>query len=231
MRKEQAIMDPSSFGSTLLVAVLDEYGEDCLKWEPESVATQLANDTGMTVPKASIDRLMAAMAVLANDLFMKDVVCFNNTCATLDFNRSDGYSFIPCGAKDIMWGCAETRLILGNKVYEDSDWSHDVRRYAATVFSMNGITKAPPLLSFMEFDYNELDNRDAALGYDELMAETYSDSQKSYLTDLQKFALINMRTLLSQLEGLKLSSSEGSGVKEMLTSVTKQIDDMSKETL
>jgi hypothetical protein len=172
---------------------------------------------------------MAAMCVMSNDLFMKDVPCFNNTCSSLNFSRSDGFGFLPADLSDIMWGCSETRLLLGDEVFKHSDWSHDVRRYIGMAFSDQGILRSPTFLSFTEFDPDELDAKNTALGYDELMASAYQSKQESTLSMLELEVLTKLNSLLSQVSNVSLKNGDGGVLENMRSEIYKQIQETQKE--
>lgn len=223
MTIRDALQDKGTFGTTMLVALIDAYGTECIQWDPETVRAQLESDYQIELKASSMDRIMASMGVLASDMFHVSLEAFNNTCEAFNFGPVDGDRFIPCELDDIMWGCTEARLLLGSKEYDEADWSHDVRRYVAAQLSTEGVTKAPDILFFAEFDADELDNKDSLLATDGLMASAYHGRQQTVLGDLNREAIANLQALLQQIASLKLTHGTTEQVQVLLDDIKNKI--------
>jgi len=217
--------DKGTFGTTLLIAVIDAYGTECIEWDPEALRKEILDDYQVDLSASTMDRIMAAMSVLASDMFFVSLEAFNNTCEALNFGPVDGDRFIPCELDDIMWGCTEVRLLLGSQEYDEADWSHDVRRYTAAQLSMEGVTKAPDILTFAEFDSEELDNKDTLLATDQLMASTYQGRQQTVLKELNDEAIGNLQQLLRQVASLKLEHGKTDQVQKLLDDIMAKISE------
>lgn len=229
MDKREAFLSESSFGTTMLIAVIDEYGTEAISWDPEALRAQIDQDFSIRLPKSSMDRIMAAMTLMASDLFYVSIECFNNVCEALNFGPVDGSKFIPCELEDIIWGCTEARLLLGSEEYDNADWSHDVRRYTAMQLSLEGITRSPDILEFAEFNPEELDNKDTLLAQDQLLAGTYQNRQESELNTLNKEVIYKLQILLQQVASLKLKNGKTDEINNMLNKITDKIKGANNE--
>ena len=220
MNKRDVMMEPSSFGTTLLIALIDSYGTECIQWEPETLRKQVEEDLDINLPGSTMDRIMAAMSVLASDMFFVSIEGFNNTCESLNFGAVSGNKFIPCELDDIIWGCTEARLLLGAEEYDSADWSHDIGRYTGLQLSLEGVTKAPSIIGFAEFAPEELDNKDMLLADDQLMAATYQSRQTDVVRELDREAISKMQGLLQQVSSMQLEEGQTEQVKTLLADIT-----------
>ena len=223
MTPKEVFTNTSSFGTTLLIAAIDMFGTACFDWDPSVLRADIEDLTGQDLHPQIMDRLMAAISVLTSDLPFVSLTGFNNICNALNFSYVSGNRFIPAGADDIMWGCTEMRLLLGAEAYDNADWSHDVRGYVGTVLSEEGITVAPDIIGFAEFNYREIDNKDMILAGDAEMAATYQQRQTEQNDQLNKEALNKMSMLLNQIGNLKLVNGDTSMIKKLEEDINRKL--------
>lgn len=223
MEKREAFSSQSSFGTTMLISVIDEYGTEAMQWDPVALRKQIDEDFSIEMSSSAFDRLMGAINLLSSDLFFVSLEAFNNICEALNFGPVDGLKFVPCELEDIMWSCTEARLLLGAEEYDNADWSHDVRRYTALQLTLEGITTSPDILGFAEYNPDELDNKDMLLAQDPLMAGTYQNRQNEELQQLNDAVINNLQVLLKQVASLKLNEGRTVEVNKMLDDIKNKI--------
>lgn len=210
MTKAELWSSGRGFGSSLLIACIDDFGMQCLSWEPETLEIAIREKYG-DVDADSVERLMAALGVLLSNMFTKDIIALCMTCATLDFERTGGDRFIPAGLDEIMWGLTEARLLLGG--LKDEDFSDEVAIYVGKLLEEEGLENPPDTLSFAKRADTGI-SPDTFADLPELSA-IFEDDQNTSRDTLDKVAMEKLRLLLEQIDSLKLSTSDLSDFKKV----------------
>lgn len=210
MTKHELWHSKKGFGSALLIACIDDFGLECLDWEPETLEITVREKYG-DVDRDSVERLMAAVGVLTSNMFTQDVIALCMTCATLDFERTGGESFVPAGLDEIMWGLTEARLLLGG--LDDKEFSDEVCIYVGKLLADEGLENPPDTLSFAVRNDTGVDLETLA-DLPELSA-MFEEDQAASKDMLDMVAMEKLRMLLEQIDELKLATSDLSEFKEV----------------
>lgn len=210
MTKHDLWHSRKGFGSALLIACIDDFGLDCLNWEPATLEITVREKYG-DVDRDSVERLMAAVGVLTSNMFTQDVIALCMTCSTLDFERTGGESFVPAGLDEIMWGLTEARLLLGG--LKDEDFSDEVSIYVGKLLEEEGLENPPDTLSFAAGNNIGLDT--GTLADLPELSELFEQDQAMSRDTLDKVAMQKLRMLLEQIDGLKLTTSDLSDFKKV----------------
>ena len=210
MTKHELWHSKKGFGSALLIACIDDFGLECLDWEPETLEITVREKYG-DVDRDSVERLMAAVGVLTSNMFTQDVIALCMTCATLDFERTGGESFVPAGLDEIMWGLTEARLLLGG--LDDKEFSDEVCIYVGKLLADEGLENPPDTLSFAVRNDTGVDLETLA-DLPELSA-MFEEDQAASKDMLDMVAMEKLRLLLEQIDELKLATSDLSEFKEV----------------
>src|SRR5579859_4151506 len=137
------LKDKGTPASVLLIIVLDEYGTDCLDWEPEVVRLEILQDFGVELPATQSDKLQAAMIVMATDHFENDWHSFNNTILALNGEPFDYEELYPIDAEEIAAVMPEIELIKNDFQEGNFKFSDEVNTYAGQIFAEYGLFFAP----------------------------------------------------------------------------------------
>jgi len=81
------LKDEQAHPITLLKYLLGKYGPEALEWHPNVLRTTLERDSGSSVAKINLAKMMAAGAVANRDRFWKDWEVFHFICQALNNNR------------------------------------------------------------------------------------------------------------------------------------------------
>lgn len=210
MTKHELWHSKRGFGSALLIACIDDFGMECLGWEPETLEITVREKYG-DVDSDSVERLLAAIGVLTSNMFTQDVIALCMTCSTLDFERTGSEDFVPAGLDEIMWGLTEARLLLGG--LDDKEFSDEVCLYVGKLLADEGLENPPDTLSFAAKNNIGL-NVDTLADLPELSA-LFEDDQETSRRTLDEVAMEKLRMLLEQIDSLKLRTSDLAEFKEV----------------
>jgi hypothetical protein len=210
MTKHELWHSKRGFGSALLIACIDDFGLECVNWEPETLEITVREKYGDVDPD-SVERLLAAIGVLTSNMFTQDVIALCMTCATLDFERTGKDSFVPAGLDEIMWGLTEARLLLGG--LDDKEFSDEVCIYVGKLLADEGLENPPDTLSFAVKNNGGLD-KDTLADLPDLSA-LFEEDQATSRRTLDMVAMEKLRMLLEQIDSLKLRTSDLAEFKEV----------------
>lgn len=214
MTKKELYQSENAFGTTLLVAVLDDFGPDALTWEPETIELELRDRYKENPRSSSIDRLHAATSILSTKLFFNSLTAFNALCSTLSFDEPVDGEFYPASLREVVWGLTETRLLLGSDGAPDTGFARSIRLYVGKLLEGEGILDPPEIMGFAQM--TNLRRPDGQMIADlpdiTIMFEAnQSDSKK----DLDNFAIERAYAMFRQIASLQLSTSDLSEFKQM----------------
>lgn len=212
--KKEAFLSSDSFGTTLLIAMFDTFGIECLKWEPETIELELKKYLQTDIPEQNLDRLQAAMSVLTSNLFFVSLEAFNVTCNSLNFSKVDGTTFIPADIEDIMWGITEVNLLLGADANKN-EFSRDIQLYVGKVLESEGVLDPPSILAFA--DMRKL-GKPTAEQISDLpdLSSMFSAGLADTRAELDSWALKRVDDLFTQIGNLRLESSNMEEFKQMV---------------
>lgn len=201
--------NPQTFGTSLLALLIDEFGTEALQWEPETLRLQIKDTYDVTLPQASMDRLMAIITALTTDLFYQSVESFSHIANALSGSGTDFYKWDPVESEEAAW--AITEVLMNDPVHPEGDpgdrFSDEVRRYLGVILQSEGIVTPPDILSIA-------DRGSGAQGPD----ETFSDDPALYsafyklsqrkAADIVDYVRGNVHGLVKQLNQLPLQERD-----------------------
>lgn len=206
--------DPALFATSAMAILVDKFGAECINWEQETMEIELR---GLNVHprKTLIDKIAAATSVLSTEMAHTDVTVFNNIVQVFNFDNIDPQAFIPASLEDILWGCAEMRLLEGPEDYDSAGFSPDIADYVGKVLVQHGITTPPSIVQFADISEDMIVDRDDNLGADSLMFEAYWTDQREIVQDMENFVIKRTDALLDQLAGLPLKNMDNKFVENI----------------
>ena len=145
-RLRQIIDHDSTLGTTLHAICLKRFGVDFYEWEPEALAMEIRDEFGVECSEAGMTRLNALISSLVSDSFYNDWMAFGAVCSGLctEDGSVDLHGFVPAAV--LSWGVTE--VLLNDST--PGKWSPDVRRYAGTVLTEEGIIVPPSILGWAD---------------------------------------------------------------------------------
>jgi hypothetical protein len=213
------LMNENLFATSMLAIATDQFTTEFLEWEPETLEIELRH-LCPNMPGILLDRLNAAVTALTVDTPHRDLRTFCTLTRAFNFNEVDRGVFIAPSLDDALWGCTEMRIIEGPQLYDEANFSPEIKTYVAQLLSYNALTDPPKALEFAEPSAEEIMNRDINLGGDSIAFDAYWETQR----DAKKAAVdyVNMRTvqLLQQLASLRLKGAS----KDFYTAVGEAIN-------
>jgi hypothetical protein len=208
------------FGSSTLALITDIFGTECYTWEPETLEIEL-KDLGISyLDPAMMDRLQAAITLLTSDVAHWDVVAFSNIASALNFDMIDGTSFIPAELDDILWGCAEMKMIEGLEDFKQP-FSPEIQEFVKQILMKHGLNEVPEVLNFVTLDKEYTDRSDANLSGDADMFKAYWSTQNDFKKQMTDFLEERYDQLLKQLRELPIEDMDPEFV-EAVKEVTSQ---------
>ena len=204
LSKAEILKDPEIFATTALALLFNEFGTEVTEWDPDSFEMEIKDAFGIDAEDALMDRLMAAISVLASNSFFVDVNAFTAVCNSLNRGVVMSDAWVPADLDDVLWGITEVMFLMGEH-YSTDDFSHDVKRYVGVLLKQEGIKKVPSVLSFAEMDEDLTEVYDAYDG-DATMEQAFWDKQQEEKDSLESDNVDKMDMYIAQLATLPIQS-------------------------
>lgn len=211
-------LNGESYATVLLICFIDAYGTEGLEWDPMTIRQEIEEDFGVKVPNKVFNRLMSAINIATTDQFYTSLPEFIDLCNILSGDILDPRWFDPADPSECAWGITEALMISPPDDGDENPFSSDIVGYIAEVVKSHGIHNPPDVLKI-------------GLGADadkiaENVAQTFSDDPEMYSAiwkvqqeksdDIKTYVKENLRSLISQIDGLKLANGNTAGVIKKL---------------
>jgi hypothetical protein len=198
---QQYLLDNDAYATVLLVIFLEHYGTEGLEWHPETIHGQMSQDFGVKLPKSTLDKLMAAIAIVTTNYFYREVRRFIELCNILAGDDFDPTVFDPADSAEMAW--AVTEALLLSPPEEGEDFDDEIKAYIGFVIREEGMVTPPRVLkNFVAKDFTE------EVRYqfedDPEMFQGIFETQQSKAAELDALVQENMNEMLAQLEALPL---------------------------
>ena len=214
MTKKELFMSDQAFGTSLLIAAMDEFGQEFLEWEPETIELELRTLFKAVPLTGSLDRLNAAASLLTSNMFFTSLTAFNAICSTLSFDEPVDGEFYPASLREVVWGLTEARLLLGPEGSPESGFGRNVRLYTGKLLEGEGILDPPEIMGFAQL--TRLDRPDNQLIADlPDLTVMFEASQGESKRELDDYAIERAYAMFQQIASLKLSTSDLSEFRNM----------------
>jgi len=141
----QILKDPhSKTAAGLYLALRKVYGEDVLKWEPETLWLTLDKD-GVNLPEEERNKVQAAISLIVHPAFYWDNLVFQRTVQALNGELFDPESLQECHSAHMAWAVYEAGVIRGldNDQTVIPDYDQDVEQYIAVCLFREGYVYPP----------------------------------------------------------------------------------------
>jgi hypothetical protein len=140
---EQLWRSRDTVGTTLLVMVLDSYGQEIFDMDPEAFRQEIEEGFGVSdIPAISTDKVWSLWTSLTSDLVHSDVSTFMNTANVLN-GTPLSYDVFDI-ADECAWAITELTMLDSST---PERLGSDVRRYIGEVCKEQGLYRPPQVLA------------------------------------------------------------------------------------
>ena len=212
------LMEESTYATVLLLILLDTYGPEALQWAPETISLELKDDYAVNITKQTLDKIMAAIAIVTTNYFYKDVLKFIELANILSGDDAEPDEFDPATAGEVLWGLSESFLLWPPEKDdnpEDTQFSPEVTEYMVQVLQDEGYMSAPDLLALSGHDTSNF-VRDTWSDDPEMYQAIY-EMQQQKVEDLKASLQDNFKELFVQLKLLPVKSGNKEDIMRKIT--------------
>jgi hypothetical protein len=218
------LMGEDTHATVLLLIAVDKYGTEVLGWAPETIRSELKDDFVVNISKQTLDKIMAAIAIVTTNYFYKDVLKFIELVNILSGDDAEPAEFDPATAGEILWGLSESFLLWppeGNDNSDDTQFSPEVLEYMKQVLQDEGYMSSPDLLGVSGFD-NSGFVRDTWADDPEMYQAIY-EVQQQKLEHLKQSLKDNFKELYMQLQLVPISVGNKEEIMQRIVSAEQQV--------
>ena len=210
------LLSEDTYATPLMLMYVDLYGTEALSWAPETIRRELEEDFQLKLPKYTLDKIMAGIAVVTTNYFYKDVTKFVEICNILAGDDFQPDEFEPADTGEILLGITEALLLWPpDEDAEDTEFSPEIREYIRQVMRNDGIYKPFDVLQ-LAFEDDVASKIDADYADDPEMYAAIYAMQESKQNELKVMLHENLAALTRQVELLPLKSGNTEQVVEQL---------------
>lgn len=188
---------PHTFGTTLLVAAIEEFGPDCMDWEPETFEMEIRDRYECDLDDDMLDRLMTAKSLLQVGRFYRVPADFFLLAPVLALNSFSSKVWVFPDADDLVWAWYEGAILQGTSPDDPGLYSDDVADAVVLLLQEYGYIQPPDCLRFLTSRFGSFD-----LGFLDDMAvgmAIFQDLQDSKKQLLDRLTLSRLDALQDQL--------------------------------
>lgn len=142
---EQLWKSRDTVGTTLLVMVLDSYGQEVFDMDPQAVRQEIEEGFGVSdIPAISTDKIWALWNSLSSDLVHTDISTFINTANVLSGTPLSYDVFDVADVYECAWAITELTML---DPATPERLSPEVKRYIAQICQEQGLYRPPQVLA------------------------------------------------------------------------------------
>lgn len=213
------LMSEDTYTTPLFLLVMDRYGPDALKWTPETIRMELEDDFHVKIPKYTIDKIMAAIAIVTTNYFYKDVTRFIELCNVLAGDEFQPDEFEPADASEILFGITEAVLLWPpNDDPDDTEFSPEIQEYISQILNEEGILQPFDVLRLAFTQDRQVSVGEEYADDPEMYAAIY-EAQQSKQNELKDILLENVKGLALQIQMLPIEQGKIDDVVKQLQSI------------
>lgn len=195
------------------MALIDQYGTDCLAWTPATIRMQVEEDFGVKLPKVNFDKLMAGITVLTTNYFYKNLPRFIELCNALAGDDFDPESFDPADSYECAWGITEALLLCPPD--EEEPFCDDIRYYIGAVLRDEGYVTPPDILKIgLDADFSQQVTHSWS-DDPEMFAGIYQKNQDK-AAELSDVIRENLMDMMQQIQMLPLKNGDATQLVDKL---------------
>ena len=211
----QLLVRDSTFASTLLVILVDQYGREVLDWTIETIRMELEDDFNIKIPALTMDKIATAISILTSDDFYASLPKFIIMCNTLNDVPYEPTIFDIADPEECAWGSVEAMVIYPGDKDDKPEFSEEIKGYVQSVVDLYGYVKVPSILrTFYPKDYSS--QLPDAFSMDPEMSEAISTEQQSLADDIDQFVKDRLQALYAEVQSIPLVSTVPESFERLL---------------
>lgn len=195
----EALQSENTFATVLLGLAAHVYGDDFIKWSPDTLLMEFQDDFNAELPQVNVDKLNAAIALLTTDRFYNSTPDFIDLCNALAGTPLNLNMFDPADSYEMTWGILEAKIIWSEPI----PFSQEILGYIETTLEEEGLIRSPKLLEPIVPSY-KLDVDQTLFDEDAAMFAAAYQTQQAKTADIDQAVFAALQALVSQLEDLHL---------------------------
>jgi len=148
IRGQQAdvLKDDSAPATILLLMLIDEFGTECLDWEPETLQLEVKDAWSIELPQTNWDKVYALMTVLTTNLFEQNLETFTHVCNALSGAGADFTTYDPATVEEMSTAIGEI-VLLDPPEKGNFNFSDEVKTYMQVRLAYEGFITPPKMLA------------------------------------------------------------------------------------
>ena len=209
---------PDTYATTIIVAMLDEFGTDFLEWEPETIRLEIENTYSVEPHPVVIDKLWAMITVLTTNQFLNNLDAFTHICHALSGQLADFHNYNPAEVDEICWAMLEVNLVDPPDPKES--FNAEIVEYVKLKLQDESFTRTPAMLKKFVGDVESNEFIDSALEADGIDTKSHWDDQTKKCLALDQELQFKLSALIQQVAGLPLQHAD----KQALSTLKERAD-------
>ena len=205
--------DPATYASTLIVAMLDEFGTEFLSWEPDTIRLEIENNYGIEPPPVALDKLWALITVLTTNQFWNNLDAFTHICHALSGRLADFHNYDPAEVDEMCWAILEVNLI--DPPGPKDKLNPEIIEYIKAKLQDESFTRTPAMLKKFVGDVESPELIDSAMEADGIDTKSHWDSQTKRCLLLDQEMQFKLSALIQQVVALPLQHADRQALSEL----------------
>lgn len=204
---EQLWKSRDTVGTTLLVMVLDSYGQEIFEMEPQAFRQELEEGFGIPdIPSISTDKLWALWNSITSDLVHTDVSTFMNTANVLSGTPLSYDVFDIADPYECAWAVTELTLLDSST---PDRFSPAVRRYMGEICKELGLYRLPAsLLKVADMGPRDYAANMESHAADNAALQSIVGDQTAFRDDVQSYVQRRTSKLMLELNEVPLINKD-----------------------
>ena len=195
-------LSPKCTPATYALAFISVFGLQALQWDPLVVRDSFQDYFQVKLTERAFNKLQAGLTMIGTNAFQATIQGFL-MCTAACANKPITQGQIPfVSLKDICWAFYLYQELLGQRL-QDVDAAIDI--YVQQLLKLQGITKLPQFLSFIQLDVNSLEKAQKQLASDITLFQSYNIRQQNTVIQLQQYVQALKQQQARQLQLLQTS--------------------------
>lgn len=217
---EQLWKSRDTVGTTLLIMVLDSYGQEAFDMDPQALRQEIEEGFGVSdIPSISTDKIWALWNSLTTDLVHTDVSTFMNTANVLTGTPMSYDVFDIADPYECAWAITELTMLDPNTAER---LSPEVKRYIGEMCKELGLYRLPPSLAKVA----DMGSKDYAANMeshavDQLGLQGMVQDQLKYQADVQAYVDRRMNKMMLELNNTPLIQKDHKSWNSFVTGFSK----------
>lgn len=226
---QQLLEDPNAIATSLLIALVDEFGTEFFEWEPDTVIQEVETHWKVKIPQHNKDKIWALVTYLTTNLFMNSFEAFTHICNSLIGAGASFQVYDPATVEEMCWAITETTLL---EPWEEGEtFNAEIATYMQLRIEEEGFARPPRILA--KFVAPVPENTEAINSALEIEGHDYKAywlSQQSMRYDLEQSILSRLSQLVQEITTLPLQNASAEGIQQLRDNADKLLATQQKLT-